>query len=340
MHIFYADNQDQLLIDGVAPIVRSLREGGLIASHFFIRYWMEGPHVRLRLLPAPGVAPDDVAAEAQAHLTAYLADNPSLDQALQLTAQTYRGLFLAEYDQSAWDQRYGRDGEMSVRDNNSVWRTDYEPEYARYGGPAGIELAEWHFEASSDLVLGLLAAKRPAPSARLGLSAQLGLILCLVLLDDVDRVVGFLDDYRDFWTRAYGTADADLRPVYREAHAPLLARLRRRADEIREAVRTAGTEDSLPTALPGSARGWLGHCRALRRRLAELVATDGVSFSDAGLRHGEVGLDMALPRLLHSYLHMTNNRLGVSVLQESYLADALHAALIAESASRRGIILS
>ncbi|GIH20428.1 lantibiotic dehydratase C-terminal domain-containing protein [Rugosimonospora africana] len=323
LHVFYAGDQDRLLVDGVSPIVRSLRECHMIASHFFIRYWQEGPHVRLRLLPAPGVAPDVVAAEAEAYLAGYLAENPVPDPPARLPAQTYRRLFLAEYDQLAWDRLYGRDGEMPVRDNNSVRRMGYEPEYARYGGPAGIELAEWHFEASSDLVLGLLAAKRPVQPARLGISAQLGLILCLALLGDVDRVVGFLDGYRNFWVQTYGTVDVDLRSVYRTTYAPMAARLRRRANGIRDAVLAPGGDGSALTGPSWSARGWLAHCRALRRRLVDMLATDGVE------------VDTALPRLLHSYLHMTNDRLDVSVFEGSYLADALCAALTARSPGQR-----
>ncbi|MEU4424450.1 thiopeptide-type bacteriocin biosynthesis protein [Actinoplanes sp. NPDC024001] len=313
LHAFYAADEDRLLVDGVAPLIRSLRERRLIERYFFIRYWLEGPHVRLRLRPAAGVAADDLAAEVETRIAAYLARHPSADPVLP-RQDTYRSMFLAEYGQASWDRRYGRDGHMPVRHNNTVRREEYAPEYERYGGPAGIELAEWHFEVSSDLVLRLLADRSPQRRARLGLSAQLGLILCLTFLGDDARAAAFLDGYRDFWANAYGPAGADLSRMSGAASLTHAGPLRRRAEQIRATLRAAGPDQPAPG-------GWLTHCRLLRQQVAALTAA-GELEPPPGAPAG------ALPeRLLHSYLHMTNNRLGVGVLEEAYLAGLLRTVL-------------
>jgi thiopeptide-type bacteriocin biosynthesis protein len=314
LHAFYAADEDRLLVDCVAPLIRSLRERRLIDRYFFIRYWLEGPHVRLRLRPAAGVPAEDLATEAETRMADYLARHPSADPPVRPRPATYRSMFLAEYDQASWDRRYGRDGHMPVRHNNTVRREEYVPEYRRYGGPAGIELAEWHFEASSDLVLRLLAGRSPRRRARLGLSAQLGLILCLTFLGDGARAARFLDRYRDFWANAYGPAGAHLRRMSRAAYSAHADPLRRRAEQIQATLRSAGADQPAPG-------GWPAHCRLLRQRVAALMAADRLEPSP-GTPAG------AMPeRLLHSYLHMTNNRLGVGVLEEAYLADLLRAAL-------------
>lgn len=43
-------------------------------------------------------------------------------------------------------------------------------------------------------------------------------------------------------------------------------------------------------------------------------------------------LDAVVPILLSSYVHMTNNRLGVSILDEIYLSYLMRAALLDEPA--------
>ncbi|MGW5640608.1 lantibiotic dehydratase C-terminal domain-containing protein, partial [Streptomyces sp. NPDC003832] len=48
VHVFYAANPQPLLVNCVGPLISELREDGLLAGHFFINYWLEGPHVRLR----------------------------------------------------------------------------------------------------------------------------------------------------------------------------------------------------------------------------------------------------------------------------------------------------
>lgn len=53
LHIFYAASPRPMLVDCVRPLVDRLTGEGLLAGHFFINYWLEGPHVRLRLRPRP-----------------------------------------------------------------------------------------------------------------------------------------------------------------------------------------------------------------------------------------------------------------------------------------------
>src|SRR5215218_9452764 len=78
VHVFYSSNGNPLLADGVAPLVARLRARGLISRYFFIRYWLGGPHVRLRLLPAEAAGADEVKAVAEADLRAFLARRPAL----------------------------------------------------------------------------------------------------------------------------------------------------------------------------------------------------------------------------------------------------------------------
>ena len=52
VHVFYGASPRPLLVECVRPLVDELTADGLLAGHFFINYWLEGPHVRLRLRPS------------------------------------------------------------------------------------------------------------------------------------------------------------------------------------------------------------------------------------------------------------------------------------------------
>lgn len=320
VYVFYASDADPLLVECVAPLVRRLRADGLVSGYFFIRYWQEGRHVRLRLLPAPGVPAAVVTAETEADLAGFLSRRPA-PPAEAATPEHYRRLFLAEYDQRRWDARYGPDGTMPLRDNNSFHLEAYERELARYGGLAGVELAEWHFETSSDVALRLLATGGRR-SIRLGQSAQLGMILCLVFLDDDARVAEFLAGYRDFWKNTYRYGGVATQAGYELANQRGTDRLRHVIDQIRRSVRH-GVDVVAPD--------WTAHCRQLRARLIELTTSGGIELPRADATDPAV----VLPAMLRSYLHMTNNRLGVTIREEAYLAHVLRAALLDDPDQRR-----
>jgi hypothetical protein len=325
VHVFYASNANPMLVECVRPLVDRLRAEGLISRYFFIKYWLEGPHVRLRLLPAPGVDPAVVRAEVDTAIDGFLRRRPALYEAdSEGLADLYRQMFLAEYGEQRWNETYGPDGVMPMRPNNSYAYIPYEREYGRYGGPAGVELAEWHFEQSSDVVLHLLATTnvhvRPV---LLGLATQLMMMMCAVFLRDERRIADFLEEYRRFWEVSYQEPSD-------EYHASFDTSYRRMADSLRDrltALRRAARGEADTTA--GVEKRWLAHCHELRNRVTDLVASGVVWFQRGG---GDptptTDPDVALPVLLSSYMHMTNNRLGVSILDEIYLSYVIRKALL------------
>ncbi|MGS2616750.1 thiopeptide-type bacteriocin biosynthesis protein [Micromonospora sp. LZ34] len=334
VHVFYASNANPMLVEGVRPLVDELRAEGLISRYFFIKYWMEGPHVRLRVLPAPGVDPAVVRARVDAAVDAFLRRRPALYEVdSDGLGELYKQMYLAEYGRQRWDEEYGSDGVMPMRANNSYHHIPYEREYGRYGGPAGIELAEWHFEHSSDVVLDLLATTnvhvRPV---LLGLSAQLTMMMCAVFLADDQRIAGFLDEYRRFWEVSYSEPSDDYHDSFDTSYRRMDDALRARLADIRAAAR-----DGADVRPGGVAGRWSAHCRELRDRVVSAAERGELVFQRGGGEPTVVSdLDAALPILLSSYVHMTNNRLGVSILDEIYLSYLLRTALLDDLAPATG----
>ncbi|MEU6574771.1 thiopeptide-type bacteriocin biosynthesis protein [Streptomyces sp. NPDC046805] len=321
LHVFYAANANPVLVHGVSPLVDRLCEQGLLRSWFFIRYWLEGPHVRLRLLPADPSAADEVARTAREALEAYLRERPALyEEDRNASGDLYKNMFLAEYSEERWNDLYGADGTMPFRENNSVAHIPYERELDRYGGPAGMELAERHFQESSELVIRLLETTNVhVRTVLLGQAAQLTAGLCFAFLRDEEAVARFLVRYRAMWEASYQEPSDSQHERFDRSYERMKDRLVPRLRHVRDCARDDATAAS-PTP---TERTWLAHCAELRDRVLKLAEAGALTFRDGAVPDPQD----ALAIVLSSYVHMTNNRLGVSILDEIYLSYVICKAL-------------
>ncbi|MFI9649371.1 lantibiotic dehydratase C-terminal domain-containing protein [Streptomyces sp. NPDC052040] len=325
VHVFYAASPRPLLLQCVRPLVDALTEEGLLAGYFFINYWLEGPHLRLRLRPSRAEHSAAVRERAHTALAAFLRERPALYEVKAgFLADLYETLFTLEYREDQRGELLGSDGRMRLRPNNTFEDRPYEPEYGKYGGAAGVALAEWHFQHSSDLVIE--AARTMNLHLRtvlLGLSAQLMMVMSGTFLPD-DALPVFLDRYHTFWNRAFSGTAYTADHGYDRAYATMGASLPERFRRIRTAV-----AEGAPERLPGFLRGWAAHCAELRDRAAGLAARGELVF-----RAWDDSRDIrptdpagALPMLLSPYLHMTNNRLSLTIRDEAFLSYVLGRAL-------------
>lgn len=322
LHIFYAANPAPLLSDCVEPLIRELEDRGLIHRWFFIRYWMEGPHVRLRLRPADESCVAEVRAVTEAAITEFLRVRPAVyDVQKELLGDMYKELFLAEYTLAEWDAKYGEEG-MPIRDNNSFHYYDYEPEYDRYGGPVGIELAELHFQESSEMVLRLLRTTNVhVRSMMFGASAQLMSVALATFVAGRQASIDYLRTYSSYWEATFLEPDEERKNRYDRAYDELGGSLARRVGDIFGLVLDEG-----PGELTAFVRDWALHYAELRRRLGELVERGALVFPRRDGSPGVAAADsmaLTVQVLLSSYLHMTNNRLGLAIGDEVYLSHVL-----------------
>lgn len=331
IHIFYASDSNPVLVECLRPLVRQLQRDSLIRRYFFIKYWMEGPHVRLRLLTTTPDYAEAVMAVAEPQITQFLKRRPALYEVDHESIRPhYKQMFIAEYGEAAWIQSYGEEGQMPFRPNNSHDVFPYEPEYGRYGGPEGVELAEWHFEHSSDVVLDLLGrANVHVRPVLLGLGAQLELPLLYTFLETDERVVEFLGNYMQFWQDTFGEDTSDRYPSFDRKYDRMATSLQDRVAQVRRIV----FEGSLGGQTERERR-WVEHIRELKLEVENLATAGKLRFSRASDPGGgeptvvdDIGTAASI--LLSSYVHMTNNRLGVSILDEIYLSYVLRKSILA-----------
>lgn len=339
VHIFYSANSQPILTDCVAPLVRDLRGKGLLDGYFFINYWMEGPHVRLRLKPVTAADTPAVRAAAEAAIQEFLSGRPALYAFDQEMLKAQQDLFVMEYPDENERRRMYPDGRIPVQGNNTFHYRPYQPEHGRYGGPVGVALAERHFEFSSDLVIRLLQTTnvhiRPV---LLGLAAQLMMISVSTFLQDADRMASFLERYHDYWNSSFGL---DYWSTSSGVLVESAASYRISYDSMKEglATRFIDTHHTIQRGeldrLTGFRAMWARHWEALREQVLELGSAGELTFVRAFTSRAPKVIsdfDVLLPHLLASYMHMTNNRLGLSISDEAYLAYVL-ARTLQESAS-------
>jgi hypothetical protein len=332
VYVFYAGPPRPFLLRCVEPLVAELGSRDLIKDYFFINYWLQGQHVRLRLKPASQAAVPELRQCAETSISAFLTSKPSLYEGRPESAmEVYRRMLAREIPEAEHAQYLEADGQPRLRPNNSFSWERYEPEYGKYGGPAGVELAEWHFRYSSDLTL--TAARQVnlhLHTVLLGFSAQLMMVMIATFLPDVADQADYLRRSHEFWdrmappTKERGAPD---RYAYPQERA---VRVGRRFAEIRAAIAAREFD-----RLPEFERRWAVHCAELRHRVVGLAEAGDLLFSGPGGQGDRVVTDpaTALKLLMNSYAHMTNNRLSVTISHEAYLYHLLGQGLMESSGS-------
>ncbi|HEY0641621.1 MAG TPA: lantibiotic dehydratase C-terminal domain-containing protein [Pseudonocardiaceae bacterium] len=264
-----ARGTEAVLADCVAPLVRELRERGLIQGHWFTHeYDAAGRIVVLRLTPVTPPEMGDVCRLAEAAVTRF-GGRERVDLA-------------CTDEERPWVFPHGT---LTTR-RGPLGHRPHRREPDRYGGEAGLAIAEWHFEHSSDLVLELVhTADLRQRSTMLGISAQLTMIMVATFLRTGPAMAELL------------SAHPGPLPTDASYHRVRPA-LDRRFTEVRAAVET---ED--PDRLDGFRAEWAWHCDDLRGR----VLKAGLPVAD----------------LLPTFLAATDNRLGLTAADRAHLGHLL-----------------
>jgi thiopeptide-type bacteriocin biosynthesis protein len=290
LHLHRYDRQDELLVAAVAPLLaRPVADG-----HFFLRYWKGGHHIRLRLRTTVAVR-DRVAAELRDHC----ARDPA---GLGFDVEAFRE---AQTTMAALEN----EGTGEVQPPDTVHVAAYEPEYAKYGGPAGVGAAERFFAASTDAVLRELPALVERPARRLGLAFSTMLGALTAIGHPPEETARFFADYCVLWSPYVFDAYLSTWPQVLTTHAPALER---------HAAALLAAPDPGPVGT--AARTALDDVRRAGPEVLAAVTLAGVEAPPQCRRQA----------LLASYLHTHNNRLGLIPQQEALLGYLGHHVLAAE----------
>jgi lantibiotic biosynthesis protein len=192
-------------------------------------------------------------------------------------------------------------------------RERYEPEVERYGGPCGLALAEELFHRQSETALALLEKIAPGTRPqRLG-KGLLAMLILLFLYRGERRAAAEL-------ARGYGTSYLKVWAVDAEEQEQWLRTFQEAFD--RQADRLAGYVELAWEALE-SGGALTPELDVYRRDMEDVARRLRELFDQGRLRldaRTATDWDEHVRWIVPSYIHMMNNRLGVSIQEESYLS--------------------
>lgn len=304
-YLYTNEPWEAFLTRAVLPFADMVMENQLAERWFFIRYWEYGPHIRLRFLGDQEKLEEIIRPKLVKHFEEYFRAYPTVRQ----------DAFLPE----------------EIRDrlvpNDSIVFVPYEPETERYGGPHAISLAEKHFEDSSAAVLSAMAASADWNYERaLGVAIQLHLGFSHAVGMSRQETAAFFNFIFLGWLpRAYETLPTDTFEQVKEKEDKVLEAFRTNYELQQEVLRDY--VGMVWEALEEGAEfeeewvnAWLVNTRLVASRLEQLKQEGLLAIPETFMTESYQGqLPQGLWAIYSSYVHMTNNRLGILNRDEGYL---------------------
>lgn len=299
-HIFIHDPamMDRFVATALAQMLGNLPEE---ASGFFIRYWENGPHIRLRLRGLTSDQFQAIGEALQAAAAALAAQSPPREQGFG--------------EGMRYDSWHPDPANLPWFDAGSVLEIMYEPEWRRYGGRHGMGVHERLFVQSSRQVVPVVAATHASPGKRTGLGLALTAAAVRITCQDDQQFRDFLMIMAQNWTGFVPDQEA--------AAAQVSATLTAMGEPAKAQIRNAMSVDRSKIANPVVAK-WAA---TLSEHFAELneLGRFGLLVNPATgvATQDEIELTQALQNMMFSQIHMHNNRLGILPQQEFQLAHIL-----------------
>jgi len=237
LHVFIHDfaRLDGFLCDCLALMPPEFR-----AESFFIRYWLGGPHVRIRFRDAAA------APMLTERVRAYLACN-AFESTLEPV--TYYERFATQLHTEPVHYWHG---------NGEMHRIAYEPEVARYGGQAGLALCERFFIDDSNATLTLLRDHAAAAMEKILFG------YCLVQYEVLEQAGLFERYLRD----CHGIAERSA------LHDALQARAGTALERARPGLLAAGAAHAAGGYYPAALGAYRGRLERISTALAEVGSPD------------------------------------------------------------------
>lgn len=294
----YSGECDQIVLEVVEPFVRRCQREGWVDAWFFIRYSEYGPHVRLRLHGRTEVIDGTVWPALVEHVRARWPE-----------VSTER----PDVPIMSWPPEPEPEPRAEPVRITHLAQIEYEPETERYGGPLGVRIAERFFEISSEAALALLhKTSRTERSSRLGKGLLTMVEMMHVFSGTREPAARWANQYNAGYLRGVAR-DEEARGAWLGAFDSGYGS---QADTLGEYVEEVWSRMDDGEALSDALDLYRDGLAEVRGHFREVF--------DAGEmgRPGEAYTDWeaAVGAICSSYLHMMNNRLGITIQEESYLA--------------------
>jgi thiopeptide-type bacteriocin biosynthesis protein len=299
-YIFHSLPFEKIIAEWLSPFLEYVTADHKITHYFFIRYWERGAHLRVRLL-LPDVGKRSVV------------ENHLLD-----SVQNYFKLAGGKEHQ------------------HRVEFATYQPEWDRYGGRLLMPVAEQHFVDSSKVVAELIRENYEHwdYALAMGIAIQMQVLFAQALFTELPQSAGFFQFYFQHWLPCSlkGRADGNFS---KDSIAKTIQHFENSFQQQKEQI--AGIVATLRRndLSENWQSSWYCCCQRLKGAIDQEVKP-GAGF---GSPRFQISDELPLDRftqggwsILESLVHMTNNRLGIDLRDEAFLAYLLAKSLTASPA--------
>jgi thiopeptide-type bacteriocin biosynthesis protein len=302
-YLYYAEPWEEFLRDAVKPFVEDILRRKLVQQFFFIRYWERGPHIRLRFKGEGGILSQKVKPKLRAYFNKYFADHPH--------------------------DRFEPPDSYTWLPNHSIQFVDYEPEVERYGGAKGIRIAEKQFEASSRAALSIISESTNWTYEKaMGAAIQLHLSFAHAFAMDLSGAWAFFDYiFKGWFSAAYGYVPKIAADELRKCKEETLKAFEE--NFIKQQTVLVPFHQTFWQALNQQAEfeqswlnQWLRQMQIVYKQLKKAQEQNRLVFPKWFKANPELVTTKSSEALwppLSSFVHMTNNRLGILNRDEGYL---------------------
>ncbi|MBV7260309.1 thiopeptide-type bacteriocin biosynthesis protein [Erythrobacter crassostreae] len=290
---------EEVLVRCLGSEIASLSQEFDELKWFFIRYWENGPHLRIRLCNAQD--------------TAFSRLGEKLSEAASSAAERTPSTISSFPEDMPVDGWHSSANAAPWFDEGAVLEVAYEPEIRRYGGSVAIDLAHKVFQSSSKIAIPIVGQTLGDMSRRQSVGLELTATAIGVLASDREEFTLFAQSMSEGWKGFLTDPDG--------ATAQIDAIHNAASDRIRAWINNA--LDSESSELSKVATLWrtllVNYFDALRD-----LYNQGLLISPlTGVRpKDESELSDALHNILFSQIHMMNNRLGLTPANEYIFANA------------------
>lgn len=283
----YSRNGDRVILEVVDPIVEYSMQNGLIKRYFFVRYSERGTHIRLRLFGQKNILETNIKSFIEDYVEKKIPVDLKIDE-----------------------------NKSNVK---TVEWTVYEPEYERYGGVDAVKVAEDFFQFSSEFCIEQLKhIPDGEQSARFG-KGIIGMVTLLkVFFEEKNTALKLVQNYGKNYLKGFAKEEhmKEWGEMFNRGFEKQSETLVDYIDALWEAL---SENDQLPESIALFA----DKVKNIREQLKNMFDDRKIVLYQNKIDDW----DLALRSIVPSYIHMTNNRLGISIRDESYLSHLISAAL-------------
>lgn len=286
-YIFHEIKFETIIVQLIDPIIQNLNKSKLIRSYFFIRYWDGGPHIRLRV---------------------ELFDKHCKDKVI--------------FNISNFTSSYFKVSENNIKTILNF--NDYIPEEDRYGGYKALQIAEKHFNASSEVVISSLVSNyiNWDYSTAISCSLKLHIIFARAAFDDIKTSINYFKYLYEkiFINSVRLDSENKVSPLEIEKVKKFFSDSFIKQEKTLNYMSNYLWNEKLtePYLID-----WFNYCKISSSELEKSERNNDLKISKwTDFREDKKisSKDQIIWSIYDGYIHMTNNRLGIYLRDEAFLA--------------------